>query len=143
MNISGISGSTPPLFQDNGIVKYGPLETEAAVEYLTMMNNWWNEGLIYADFLSVFAPFAADTGPILQDKVGIAVIVGGMLDSLSEMSTDPDFQLWPIADAVKEAGTTHDFATAQSVIGMNSGFSTSTECRNVRLMPQQRLWSSL
>lgn len=125
MYVSDIPGSEAPFYVENGEAKYGPLNVDAAVEYLTMMNQWWNEGLIYPDFLSVSAPFAADTTPLVDDSCSLAVVVGGMLPSLGAMSSDPDFQLWPIQDAVKTAGDTHEFGARPNKGSTMSGMSIS------------------
>ncbi len=40
-----------PVYQDEGTVKFGTLE-DGFREYLVMMNQWYNDGLISSDFVS-------------------------------------------------------------------------------------------
>ena len=126
-------GATPPYIVEDGVVNWGPMKKDAAVEYLTMMNEWWNEGLIYEDFLSVFAPFTADITPLTANKVGIAVIIAGQFTALNDGGlVDEGFELWPIQDAVKEEGMINTTDVAVSVAS-TQGYSISTACENVDL----------
>ena len=126
-------GATPPYIVEDGVVNWGPMKKDAAVEYLTMMNEWWNEGLIYEDFLSVFAPFTADITPLTANKVGIAVIIAGQFTALNDGGlVDEGFELWPIQDAVKEEGMINTTDVAVTVAS-TQGYSISTSCENVDL----------
>lgn len=44
-------GIGPDFYQEDGAVKYGPVE-DAFKEYLTKMNEWYEMGLIYPDFVA-------------------------------------------------------------------------------------------
>ncbi len=126
-------GASEPYIVEDGVVNWGPLKEEAAVEYLTMMNQWYEEGLIYEDFLSVTTPFLADVTPMTNNSVGIAVITAGLFTSLTEAGlVDEGFELWPIQDAVKEEGMTYTTGTEVSVASLQ-GYSISTACENVDL----------
>jgi putative aldouronate transport system substrate-binding protein len=128
-------GSTPPFIVEDGEVNWGPLKKDAAIEYLTMMNQWWNEGLIYEDFLSVMAPFTADVTPLTSNKVGIAVITAGQFTALNDSGlVDEGFQLWPIYDAVKTEGEVTTYYSYSSIATMNSGKSISVDCENFDLV---------
>ncbi len=127
-------GATDPYIVEDGVVTWGPLKEEAAVEYLTMMNQWYEEGLIYEDFLSVTTPFLADVTPMTNNSVGIAVVIGGQFTSLNEGGlVDEGFELWPIQDAVKEEGDTHSYAAVTGVASLN-GMSIGSTCENVDLV---------
>lgn len=126
-------GSVAPYIVEDGVVNWGPMKKDAAVEYLTMMNQWWNEGLIYEDFLSVFAPFTADVTPLTNNSVGLAVIIGAQFTALNQAGlVDEGFELWPVHDPVKEAGTTHTYSTANPLYSL-TGYSISVNCENVDL----------
>lgn len=44
-------GIGPDFYQEDGVVKYGPIE-DAFKDYLTEMNEWYEKGLIYQDFVA-------------------------------------------------------------------------------------------
>ena len=48
----GAFGIADGLYIDNGVVKYGALETEYK-DFLTLMNKWYQKGLLAADFASI------------------------------------------------------------------------------------------
>ncbi len=54
-NYCGSTTAQQPFYQVDGTVKYGPLEDET-LDFLTMMHQWYTEGLIYPDFINNMAP---------------------------------------------------------------------------------------
>ncbi len=117
----------------NGTVIYGPTLKDEAVEYLTMMNQWWNEGLIYNDFVTATTPFIVDTGLLLNNQVSAGTSVIGYWDVLPTQSDDENFQLWPAQDPVKVAGTTNELGETQQAAGTTEGISISTNCEQLEV----------
>ena len=70
---AGPSGSVGlPYFAEDGVVKCSLLE-DAFRDYLKMINDWYNEGLMDADFISIeYDPFSSYLdGQITSDQMGV------------------------------------------------------------------------
>ena len=90
-------GIAPRFYQVDGKVKFGPME-DAYKEYLTLMNDWYNKGLLDRDFATRKSTgVAADNDMMLNDKVGSLIDWGTrMTDAyISRGATNPDF--WTVA----------------------------------------------
>lgn len=121
-----------PWYQVDGTVKYGPLEKDNAVAYLSMMNQWYSEGLLYPDFLSGTSMFTADTGVVLNGEVGIFYQQRTLLSSIYNLTDDPEFKVTPIQDATREEGK-ETYLRYTSGINDGMGYSVSTECEDTVL----------
>ncbi|MBR5356910.1 MAG: hypothetical protein IK121_08325, partial [Lachnospiraceae bacterium] len=87
----------PRFYQVDGKVKFGPME-DAYKDYLTLLNDWYNKGLLDRDFATRKSTgVAADNDMMLNDKVGSLVDWGTrMTDAyISRGATNPDF--WTVA----------------------------------------------
>ena len=89
-------------YQKDGTVHYGFLE-DGFKEYVTMMNEWYNEGLFSPDFNTENEnPTSPDyLAKISGGETGIALIDSSYIDTL-ESQTGLDFI--PLQDAVKNVG---------------------------------------
>jgi putative aldouronate transport system substrate-binding protein len=90
-------GIAPRFYQVDGKVKFGPME-DAYKDYLTLLNDWYNKGLLDRDFATRKSTgVAADNDMMLNDKVGSLVDWGTrMTDAyISRGATNPDF--WTVA----------------------------------------------
>jgi putative aldouronate transport system substrate-binding protein len=127
----GQNASQQSFYQKDGEVHWGPAEDEA-LEFLTMMNKWYSEGLIYKDFFTVTAPFLIDTAPVLNGEVGLWYSVTGLLGPHAKMGEDldPDFNVMPIQDAVMNEGDVNHLRISNALVEGN-GVSISTQCENV------------
>ncbi|MBQ9154097.1 MAG: hypothetical protein IJ130_09810 [Solobacterium sp.] len=86
-------GIAPYFYQVDGTVKYGPMQDEYK-EYLTMMHDWYEKGLLDPDFSTRQSTgVAADNDMILNDKIGALIDWGTrMTDAyISRGATNPDF----------------------------------------------------
>ncbi|MBE6122184.1 MAG: hypothetical protein E7190_05680 [Erysipelotrichaceae bacterium] len=86
-------GVAPYFYQVDGTVKYGPMQDEYK-EYLTMMHDWYEKGLLDPDFSTRQSTgVAADNDMILNDKIGALIDWGTrMTDAyISRGATNPDF----------------------------------------------------
>ncbi len=88
-------GVAPYFYQVDGTVKYGPLE-EGYKEYLTMMHDWFEKGLLDPDFATrQSGGITADNDMQLNDKVGALIDYGTrMTDAyISRGASNTDFWL--------------------------------------------------
>lgn len=89
----GAWGITTEFYQDNGTVKYGPIQPEYK-EFLTLMNRWYKEGLIDKDYATTDSKLkdAKMTG----DQLGSIVTYNGSgIGRYTSLMKDskPDFTL--------------------------------------------------
>lgn len=117
------------LAEDGETVIY-PYADESYRAYLEMLNQWWNEGLIYADFVSIDpSEDYIDTGLVLSDAVGVW---GGDITTLESMEADATtegFDISPFTCPVQEEG---DIIHISSYIQYTKGgASIATTCANV------------
>jgi putative aldouronate transport system substrate-binding protein len=77
---SGTSGL--PYYVEDGVVKCTLIE-DGYRDYLTMLNSWYNEGLMDSDFISVeYDPFSSYLdGQITSDQMGVWVTSGEGIDN--------------------------------------------------------------
>ena len=90
-------GVAPYFYQVDGQIKYGPME-DAYKEYLTLMHDWYDKGLLDRDFdTRKSTGVAADNDMILNDKIGALVDWGTrMTDAyISRGASNPEF--WAVA----------------------------------------------
>jgi putative aldouronate transport system substrate-binding protein len=126
----GAYGLTVGYFQDQGTVKYGPLQPEFK-DFLTLMSGWFKEGLVDPDFP------AADT------KMMDAKITGGQLGSFVHLTgsgmgrilqlvqpKNPTFDLAPAPYPVLKAGEKPQLGQRDNNFPGN-GTAITTACKRV------------
>jgi putative aldouronate transport system substrate-binding protein len=100
----GAWGITTGFFQENGQVKFGPLDPRYK-EFLAVMNRWYNEGLLNRDYAAVDGKLmdAMITGNQLGST---AMFTLGGIGRFSELmaSKDPNFKLVPAPYPVLNKG---------------------------------------
>lgn len=97
--------TAPYFYQRDGKVQYGPLDDQYK-EYLTLLNRWWNEGLLDKDFATRSSTgVTADNDMMLNDQVGALVDYGTRLSEtyVTRGATNPDFYLVPVEQPKKNA----------------------------------------
>lgn len=107
-------GVTPSWYQEDGQIKFGPAE-EGWKEYVTLMHDWYEKGLIDPDFMAstALAPILPDTAMITTGKTGAFVgIYTNVAMWEAAIEGDEDYFV-PVYTPMKTAGETHDF---QSII---------------------------
>lgn len=122
--------SEDPFYQVDGEVHYGPAE-DGYLEYLTLLHDWYAEGLIDPDFMSAMDPRLPDSSKIAEGHTGLWFDMTNTM--LSYEADDPDFQIAPITDAVKNVGDQNHFRSGDSVIDGGQGISVSTSCEEPAL----------
>lgn len=131
--VAGFGTGSEMLCKD-GTVAYGPI-TDEFKEYLTMMRQWYDEGLVYADFATYTASdqYAPDE-LISHDRTGIFYSTAAMMTDFEGKSTS-GMQLVAIPDAVQNAGDKNHVCHNYSlVLGIGTGISTC--CENPELAAQ-------
>ena len=109
---------------------------EGYKEYLTMLNQWYEEGLISKDFAS--APGAMDPSgmaEITSGNCGVFFNGAPMLSMYSAMSDDPDLYLVGLPDPVKTEGEKTHVDTTEYDFGAER-MSISTKCEDPELAIQ-------
>lgn len=108
-------------YQEDGVVKYGPLE-DGMKEYISMLRDWYVKGYIDADIMSQFAfvPSPADAG---TGEYGVFPIIYNACDSYIEVnkSANPNFDLSPMPYLTVNEGD-------ELTIGPRGALSQVTSC---------------
>lgn len=95
-------------YQNDGTVLFGPMQ-EGYKEYLTMMNQWYNEGLIDPNFVSNAFTQAPTNDLLVSDDVMMTETYWGrVVDAMvyNGVTQNEDFWLTPISAPVQKEGDT-------------------------------------
>lgn len=99
-------GVGPYFYQDDKTVKYGPMQ-DGYRDYLTMLNKWWNEGLLDKDFATRSSTgITADNDMMLNDKVGSLIDYGTRQAGtyVTRGATNPNFWECAVQQPVLKEG---------------------------------------
>ncbi|HIT79768.1 MAG TPA: extracellular solute-binding protein [Candidatus Faecivivens stercorigallinarum] len=107
-------GVTPSWYQVDGQVKFGPAE-EGWRDYVTMMHDWYQKGLIDPDFMASTSPASIlpDTAMVTTGKTGAFVGVYTNVAMWEAAIEGDEDNFVPVYTPMPNAGDTHNF---QSVI---------------------------
>ena len=123
-----------PYYQVDDTVMYGPIQPEFK-EYLTMVHDWYEEGLIWQDFMS-FTDFQnPPTDVILADRTGVFYGEVTYIATLEDASTTEGFELVAIPDFVQKSGDTIPFKEERAYAA-STPWSISTQCECPELLMQ-------
>lgn len=127
---SGAYGTYHDLYVQDGVVKYGPLD-DSYKEYLKLLNDWYEEGLLDADFASVDG--TTIQGNILNGISGAtAGSCGGNLGKWLSAGTAEGFDLAGVKYPVLKKGEKPQFAQMGPVVdGMYAAI--TKDCKNYEL----------
>ena len=106
----------------DGVVEYGPVQ-EGFRDYLTMMNQWYEEGLIWHDFAT--SEEAIDEGKAGLGEYGMYDCALSKYTNIVGNATDENFSLQGLVPAVQEEGQTLHLGNLNSYTGIK-GFSLTT-----------------
>jgi len=114
------------MYQVDGEVKFGALEP-GFLEYLTMMNKWYSEGLIDPDFFMTTG-WQADITKITTSKAG--AWDDGMYMNLVYQNAigDPEFSMIAVPAPVKEAGEQVHFGRFNGIVRRENSIAVTTSC---------------
>lgn len=123
-------------YVDDGEIHFGMLETEFK-EYLELMNQWYEEGLIYQDYYSYEDSLHFnDSSMIGAGDVGVFYNETAKMTSFAEYSEDEDFLLSGIAPLVQEEGGTAYVTEFTPSYADSARWTITTNCENVELVVQ-------
>lgn len=127
-------GAGFPTWVEDGEFKFAVME-EGLKEYLTMMNQWYSEGLIYPDFLSQGGTDYPDNSLITGGDVGVYFTYVSYMEAQQDVLTasNPDALIAPITWPVKNAGDEQKFGKAPNNSGVDGmgAFSVTTASEDV------------
>lgn len=130
------SGISDGFFMKDEQFHYGPYE-DSLKDYLTMMRQWYEEGLIYPDFYSDTNGNSTTSGLITNGTCGLFWLSAAYITEYETQMGMSDVIL-PISDAVKEKGqVTHMTSSDNSPMG---SLVISTGCRDVELAVRFMNW---
>lgn len=130
------SGVSDGFFMKDDEFHYGPYE-DSLKDYLTMMHQWYEEGLIYPDFYSDTNGNSTTSGLITNSTCGLFWLSAAYITEYEAQMGMSDVIL-PISDAVKEEGqVTHMTSSDNSPMG---SLVISTGCRDVELAVRFMNW---
>lgn len=126
----GVEGK-PPFYVEDGTIKFGPYE-DAYGDYLTMLNKWYDEGLLYSDVGTVTGFMGINGYTDLIDQVACYMELGAEMPQRKASSTCADYALTAMVAPVQEVGQETHFAntTAQCT---GEGVCITTQCDDVEL----------
>lgn len=119
-----------PFYLDNGTVKFGPLES-GYESYLTMLHQWYEEGLINNDFVSM-SDRDAKRGEVMGDNCGIWIGDAPDISSYEETANN-GMKISPIADPSVDAEHT-GYMNKVGTYTTTDGYAVSTQAENVELI---------
>lgn len=128
-------GAAYPYYVEDGEVKFGPLE-EGYREYVTLINDWMNKGLISTTFIQDNANPMGDvySTNVSTGRSGIFFNGVGMISMFQANLTDadPNGQLIACYDARQNEDDVLHNANQDSIVG-KMGITITTACENYEL----------
>lgn len=122
------SENTQPFLNLDGVVKFGPME-DGYRKYLETMNDWYEKGLIYPDFMSLDNKSSMNL--LSENTVGVFAITSSNAVTATTNSENPDYALMAISDAKQtEDQELHIRQTTDKVV---DGYSITTACDELEL----------
>lgn len=120
--------------QVDGKVLYGPMENGWR-EYLTMLNRWYEEGLIDPDFMTN-GGWQVDTGMVLNGDTGVW---NAMYTMISQYEADGNIEVVPMASPKKEKGDKLHIRREDGYVG--NCVTISADCKYPEIA--MKLWNYL
>lgn len=121
-------------YVQDDVVKYGFYE-DGFFDYLTMMNRWYENGLLYSDFAAQASGQQFPPSDMVNNNE-----VGVWFNSLNEMrayssetATDPNFAIAGLYIPALEEGAVTHFSTITSKVDTKGGNFISTGCSDIEL----------
>lgn len=125
--------SIEPYYQVDGQVKYGPIE-QGFQEYLTMLNEWYENGLLWSDFMTDYNVNEPNQDQIFAGNSGVFYGNFGMIGIYDE-GIDGGADVVAMADQTKTPGEqiSVGFETARA---FRVAWSITTACKCPELVTQ-------
>lgn len=123
-----------PFYAVDDQVKFGWAE-ENFKEYLTLMNQWYGEGLIGKDFYIENTGHGIDTGKTTTGQCGVWLHDYFQMELVESQMAEAGADVRAIAAPVKEAGQTLHFQGKKTLNG-GFGWAITTDCQQPELALQ-------
>ncbi len=115
-------------YQVDGEVRYGMLQPEFK-EYLTMMHNWYEDGLLSDSFLSSQAEVLIDMSTVLNGQTGVWSGAGAQsIANIHAMTEDTDMRINGLTNVTKDGSVAH--VGTESTLLDSIMWSITTECED-------------
>ena len=109
------------------------ITNEGYKEYLTMLHQWYEEGLIWNDFVSYTERFnQPPDGGITSGQFGVWFSSYQNFPVWTASAEDPNFHIVAFSDPVQQEGD-ENHLRAENFLVTNGGVGISTSCQNVEL----------
>jgi putative aldouronate transport system substrate-binding protein len=115
---------------ENGAVAFSNTREEDK-NFLTMINQWWNEGFITPLWQSAIGN-ANVTEQIYNGEIGVIGMVPGEAGDYEDLATDPNAEWVPLHKPVLEEGQVFHLGDQRSWISYGSWF-INADCANIPL----------
>ena len=123
----GAYGIKYGFFSDNKEIKFGPYDPRYK-EYLTLLNSWYNEGLLDKEFTTLSSKIVDSS--VLNGEGGAYIgVLGNGLQRYLTLATEEGFDLQPVAYPVLNKGDKQTIETLSPIVGTKN-CSISTSCEN-------------
>lgn len=127
-------GAGFPTWVEDGTFKFSVKE-DGFKDYLTMMHQWYQEGLIYPDFLSQGGTDYPDNSLITAGDVGVYFTYVSYMEAQQDVLTGtvPEAVISPITWPVLNHGDEQKFGKAPNNSGVDGmgAFSVTTACEDI------------
>lgn len=126
---------------DDGAVHYGPVE-EGYREYLTTMNQWYQEGLIDPDIGTV--QLDQVSAKMTNDSAGASLGWNGSRMGLwtsAGQETNPDYDLEPAPVPVVNEGDAAFIGPMDNLVVNNGGTAITTSCQDIEAAARMLDWA--
>lgn len=121
-----------PFYQVDGEIRFGPVEEEY-YDYLEMMAQWYQEGLIWSDFTSYTEKFdGPPSDKVLDGTFGVWFGNTNDWQTWTADASDSDFRCVAFSDPVMVKGNVNHLRNYNEHI-TNGGISISTQCTGEKL----------
>ena len=123
-----------PVYVVDGDVKFGWVE-DGFKDYLTMMHQWYEEGLLGSDFYIENTGHGLDPSKTTTGQSGVFTCDYFQMDLLQSMMAEEGAEIQAMAAPVMTEGQTLHFANRKTLVGDNS-WSITTTCHDTQLALQ-------
>lgn len=117
-------------YQVDGTVHYGPLE-EGFTQYLTLLHQWYQEGIITSKFLD-FTDFGSNSY-LIELSTGSCGAFFLPITAYNTLEGMCSFPITPGMDPVQNSGDTTHLASDCATVVWGPGYSVSTTCETPEL----------
>lgn len=119
-------------YQENGEVKYGPMQPEW-LDYINTMQKWFKEGLVDADLGSIDQ--AVMDQKVLSGDSAVFQALGSTFNRISNAGkkANPDFELTGVKYPSPEKGKKSKFGAYSMIYSGYGSAAITTACKNVEL----------